>query len=297
MGRPKKVVTDDKSVTELKINAIPNIREFTIKELRKVEVPTFQRWIVEKNKVQLGQSILDVGMLRCPVIFFIKSKKAYQIIDGNHMREIITDKTNPNYKDADKISCIYQEVETETESANAFKMLNTKGKQLDWVDITNLYMFTKDGDNVYKDIWILLGNPKNLNEVRPPKGFSVPTIVEVIAGDKGKYRNGNGEFEQPRQPRKQLLSYLMAYANDHWNRSIGIDGARPNGASIIGFANYWFREQHHKNFGEADFLDLITEIFVQKSSQLESGELVINRENAGKLLHKLMQQKFQPENV
>lgn len=251
--------------------------------LGKIEVPLFQRWIVEKNKTQLKESIDEVGMLRCPVIFYVKEKDQLQIIDGNHMREIIIAKDS-GYISSDKITCIYQEVDKEIDAAKAFRFLNTKGKNLDWVDLTNLYMYVKGNGNVYESIWTLLRNPRSADEIILPKGFSVPTIVEFIAGDKEKYRNGIAEFSDPQIPRTHLLAHLMIHANNYWDSKIPKDGRRPTGAAIIGFANYWFKEKYHDRYDDNDFLTFITNIFLNKTKELESGDTVINRDNAGKLL-------------
>lgn len=260
----------------------PEVQTFTVKELKSLKVPDFQRWINESNKEELKYSINEVGILRCPIVAKVKEDGTKYIIDGNHLRLIIVeDKSN---KPTDLITCIYQEVDTYAKAAERFKMLNTKGKKLDWVDYTNLYMNIQGANSVYGDVWRIIGNPGTPEDVHVPPGFSLATIIEVLCNDKKKYREGKSEKGKNYNARKNLLNFLLQTANESWSKKFGKDGRRPTGAAIIGFMNAWFNHELHKKYEENEFLNIVNEIYEEKQDALKSGETVINRDNAGKLL-------------
>lgn len=283
----------------------PVVKEFTVAQLRDagpqngkkyfLKIPAFQRWIVPSNKTELIQSIEDIGVMRCIVIAFVEEEKQNYIIDGNHMREIIVeDKLN---KPDDKIACIYKEVGTYAEASEIFKLLNTKGKKLDWVDKTNLYTHVEGPSSIYADLWAILGNPKQPNQVNKVRGFTVPTMIEIICKDKKRYSDGEAKKTDITnyRERKMLLNFLLTHANDSWDKIFGKDGDRkPSGAAIIGAINAWFRNGWNKEYDDSDFLEIINEIYAEKQSDLKDGIFVINRDNAGKLLEDYMSKKIVP---
>jgi hypothetical protein len=264
------------------------VKKYTVKELSKVEVPGFQRWIVESNKKELESSILSVGLLRLPVIFHVKSQKKDYIIDGNHLRLAIVDTMKPS----DEVFCIYREVDFFEDAIRAFVLMNTKGKKLDLVDFTHLYKHTTDGitPNVYKQVWAFLGNPENKSQVKTHKLFSVPTIVEIIAGDKGKYINGETSIDSKNQEfyleRVALLEYLLGHSYDYFKLNLDDRGFRmPSGAAMIGFVRAWLgKEGLSKKYTKDNLLAVIVTIYKDNNKIIRNGTLTINRDNSGKLL-------------
>jgi hypothetical protein len=266
----------------------PNVRKFTVRELREeaeggiIYVPSFQRWIRDKNKSELESSILGIGLLRCPVVFYVEEYKRYMIIDGNHIREIIVE----NVPDDHEIHCIFKKVLTFNEAAKGFKLLNTKGLRLDWVDITNLYMHVLGLGSVYGDVWRIItrynSNERNFSKENL-RGFSVPTIIEFLTKSKSRYRNGDQtNTRELYNSRLKLLGHLMDYAQELWDLKLQpvIGNKRPSGTAINGFANYWFSKKMFDNYTNEDFLNFITDIYVERANEIRNTSLVILRDNA-----------------
>jgi hypothetical protein len=273
----------------------PAIKLFTKAELRNVSIPDFQRWIDEPNLRELKLSVSTIGMLRCPVIYYVKERNETYIIDGNHLRTIIVE--NDSLPENLTIACIYQEVKTFSEAAKGFKFLNTKGKALDWINITNLYMHVNidKPSCVYRDIWrLFLGSPTKESEVVSIDGFSVPTIVEFLCKNKKRYREGDAVASDTYIVRKNLLTYLTYEAtNGTWNKRFSkvlkIGGRRPSGTAINGFANYWFNKGCYTRYKEGDFINFVVDIYTNKAAELNSGKLVILRDNAYVLMKEYME--------
>lgn len=267
----------------MKKKMLTNTKVFSVKELKRLEVPSFQRWIVEKNKSELSDSIEQIGLLRCPVVCYVKSEEKNYIIDGNHIREILID----NYNPTDDVMCIYSEVNTYSDAAEVFKMLNIKGKKLDWVDITNLYMHTSVFDNnIYKQVWNLIGNPSTQKDVKQIPGFSISTIIEVLCGDKNKYKEGevNTDLIQNYVLRKNLLTYLIQEAPREWTTIFTTNNLRkPTGGAIIAFMKLWFNKGYHKKYTEEEFLTFTNGVYLELQDELKHGGLIINRDNGGVL--------------
>lgn len=264
----------------------PIVKEITVKELRKVEVPSFQRWIVEKNINQLSESINEIGLQRLPILCYVKEKKKTYIIDGNHIRTILIEKSNPlGLKDSDQIRCIWSEVNNYSDAARIFRFLNTKGKKLDWVDLTNLHMHASVTDSsIYRDMWTIFGAPENHVAMKKYKGFTTSTIINLICKDTAEYREGNGAPAENYAKRKNLLEWLLNHANNIWDEVFGETMRRPTGPAINGFANYWFSKKLFLDYSEQDFINFINEIYKENAQQLKEGTLVINRDNAGRFL-------------
>jgi hypothetical protein len=271
----------------LKSNS-PVIKGFTVKELKEIKVPQFQRWIVNSNIKQLEDSINQAGMLRCPIVCHVKSEKVNYIIDGNHMRTIIVKNNHNNTV----INCIYCEAVDYADAAEKFKLLNTKGKALDWVDLTNLYMHVHGSNSVYGDVWTIIGNPDNYFDIKKIKGFTLATIIEFLCNNKGKYRNGDmyKRLDIPKfSKRKSLLNYLLVHANTLWENVLDKHGlARPNGGAILGFQKVWFKDGYDQKYDEYEFLDIITDIFKTNSSAIKQRKISLNRDVAGTFLRSYM---------
>jgi hypothetical protein len=278
--------------TKISLSEVPNVKFFTVKQLKSeseggvIYVPPFQRWIRLKNKKELESSINLVGLLRCPVIFHVEELKRYLIIDGNHIRELIIE----SQPEENKIACIYERVGTYEEAAQAFKLLNTKGLRLDWVDITNLYMHVYGHKSVYADVWRIITRFDEKERVFSKtnlRGFSVPTIIEFLTKNKSRYREGdlNNKRDLYRS-RMLLLSHLMDYAEELWEIRLQpvIGNKRPSGTAINGFANYWFSKKMFEKYSDGDFLDFITDIYIERAEQIKNTSLVILRDNAPYLM-------------
>jgi hypothetical protein len=280
---------------DVNVDILPQTKIFTVAQLREIgegglmTVPNYQRWIRESNKKELEASIKAVGMLRSPVIHYVKQTEKYVISDGNHIRELIIDMYPLNTK----VSCIFRTAETPEEASNAFKFLNTSGRTLNWVDITNLYMHIHSHNSVYGDIWVqFLHNPKDDKAVtkKTLRGFSVPTIIEFLTKNKSQYRAGYAAKKENYEYRMVLLRHLMGYAEQEWKQKLQpiIGNKRPSGTALNGFANYWFSKGYHVTHSAGDFLDIVTEIYIKKSRELVNGTLVILRDNAGSIMRQHM---------
>ena len=264
------------------------IKMFTIKELSKVEVPDYQRWIVPSNQEEIKNSVTEVGMLRCPVIFYVKSLKKNFIIDGNHLKNVLIEIR----KRSEEIPCIYKEVQFTEDAVRAFVLLNTKGKKLDLVDFTHLYRHTTDGwePNVYKQVWAFLGNPDDKSKVKKHKLYSVPTIVEIVASNKKDYINGESSVDVKSKEnyieRVAMLEYLIANSYEYFKVNLLEKGFRmPSGAAMIGFLRYWLgKDNKSKMCTKDEFLRYIVSIYQENNRMLRAKTLVINRDNAGRLL-------------
>jgi hypothetical protein len=265
-----------------------HIKMYTVRQLQALEVPEFQRWIVSSNKNELSVSVSEVGILRCPIICHVQNESKDYIIDGNHLIRVLIEK----FPKTEKIACIYKEVETYADAAKVFKMMNTKGKKLDLIDYTNLYMHTNSDNspNVYKEVWTILGNPSSSKNVNKYPLFSIPTIVEVLAGDKNKYKNGETKVEykylENYLERCSLLNYLLHHAYLYFEKNLKVKGYKmPSGAAMIGFIRTWLgKEGFYKSHTKEEFLKFIEEIYIENSRAIELGKTVINRDNSGKLL-------------
>ena len=181
------------------------------------------------------------------------------------------------------------------DAAEQFRMLNTKGKNLDWVDVTNLYRNVYGINSVYESIWsTYLGNPSKPEDVVCFKGFTLSTIIEFLVGsDKRKYREGFWKVTQyPDQfiYKKNLLSFLINNSYSEWNKQ-KLE-LKPSGSAILGFAKVWFGNKLYNKYPEAAFLQWITVIFQQHQQGLKKGSVVINRDNAGKLLKDYLSVNF-----
>lgn len=274
---------------------IPTPQLLTIAHLRdNIQVPEFQRWIVETNIKALTESISEVGVLRYPVVYYCEDSKKEFIIDGNHIRTILINPKN-GYKDEDKVPVVYKVVPTFKDAIQGFKNLNTKGKPLDMVDVTKMYVDVNiDGPSIYKDVWAMMGNPKDADEVRKVKGFTVRTIIEFLIGHGGikssQYKNGDitsKHFEKYYSERKMLLNYLLQYANDSWKSRFVARGLRqPTGTAICGFAKYWFNNELHKksDHWEHLFLNAVNNIYEEYSEGINNNTLLITRESAGPIM-------------
>lgn len=259
---------------------ISYVKSFKVSDLRKLYVPSFQRWLVESNLDELRDSVKTVGVLRSLLIARIKDKKNDYIIDGNHLRTILLENIyeEENFE-SKEIPCIYIEVDNLRDAAQAFQYLNTKGRKLGWVDITNLYKEVCGPVSVYYDIWMnFFGNPTKQSEVKRVRGFSHPTIIEILCPDKNKYRNGLATKDTTYHIRKELLTYLFENAPKQWDEIFAYS-PRPTGAAIIGYINYWVRNGYHKKYSKEQFLDEINEIYFDNADRIKNG-LIINRDNA-----------------
>lgn len=271
-------------MSKKKTKLVPNTKVFKVKDLRNMEVPDFQRWIVERNLKELKSSIEEIGLLRCPVVVYVKEEKKNFIIDGNHIRTILIE----NNSDDSEVTCIYREANDLYEAAVIFRLLNIRGKKLDWVDITNLYMHTSiEKDSIYKIVWNFLGNPNSPGEVKRAAGFSVPTIIEMLCGSKPRYKEGKSTTNDVSHfvLRKNLLSFLMYNAPEVWRREFENKSLKkPSGGSIIGFANYWFKNKLHETNNEEGFLRIVNDICKKYSKDITSGKIILSRDNAGRYM-------------
>jgi len=284
------------------LGARPEIKRFTkakLRELIKTEnLPVWQRWKVEKNVKDLSKSIRESGSLRLPIVEKLMSEKGREIlIDGRHLVEAYC--LDESISDEQEFECIFKVVLNMTEAARDFRNLNTTGKQLDWVDITHLYMHAhKEKGNVYEIIWNhFFKNPSNLKDVKNvlPRGFSVSTIIEFLVSNKDAYRKGeateSGEFYE----RRDLLEYLMSNVESVWEKEFPSEkkGIPPNGAAILEFANYWFSSGVYKKHSNEDFLRFANEIFLENQAGLKSRTVAIYRDTAKSLMRKHLKKQVQ----
>ena len=263
----------------------PKIKPLSKAQLAQVKEPSFQRWLVEKNLKELQKSIEESGILRVPVIAFIKSENIEIILDGNHLRNIFLQ--DERYKDDDVFSCIYCEYQSMSEAGIAFCNLNTKGKQLDLIDICNLHMhISKEKNSVYEIIWdVFLKNPSKLADIEFKTGFKMPTIVEILCKNKTDFRLGHAKKGEDFIPRKNLLQHLIDEAPSSWDDNFNNKGLKaPTGAAIVGFVTYWFSRKKHKDYSETEFLQFVNEVYLKHQDELQTRRLTINRDNAGALM-------------
>ena len=263
----------------------PEIKVLTKKQLIKLKTPLFQRWIVEQNIIELQQSIEESGFLRLPIICHVKNDGETILIDGNHLVRVI--ERDERYSMDDKFSCIYTEAENLSEAGEMFKNLNTKGRRLDWIDITNLYMhLNNERNNIYEVIWhSFLNNPQQLKDCQFKSGFKIATIIEFLCKDKVKFRSGDATRGTDFIGRKNLLHYLISATPLIWQEKFTDKGLiAPNGGAIIGAANWWFSNKLHMKYEESFFLEAINSIFLDNNDLLKSRKLTINRDNGAALL-------------
>lgn len=276
-----------------KTNIEQSFKKFSINELKKVTVPPFQRWIIEQNKKDIHNSVEKYGLLRCPVICFIKETGENVIIDGNHLRLSLIDA----YIDDVDITCIYKEVNNTLEGRDIFRILNSIGRRLEHPDITNLHMHTSaSSGSIYRDIWTIIGNPTDIKSIKTVETFSLATIISVLAQDKESYRLGEGLKKTNYVNRKFLLNYLIEEVDTgSWGKKFNDKKIKPNGGAMISFINVWFGQKYFERCGDHPdemFLDIIVEIYTTYRSHLKSGILKIGKDNAGKILQTYVQENY-----
>jgi hypothetical protein len=285
-----------------------------------INVPKWQRWVNEHNIESLINSILAIGIQRTPNIGLIKDTNTLICNDGNHLRlALLKLVLNKHMSLSDKIPCVYTEYATKQDAAKAFATLNTTGKVLDLTDITHLWMHIYGQGSVYYDIWYtIFGNPSN-KPVTLPKGFTVATAIEFIAGDKSEYFGGKTQAVSQKLPsyvseysqKLGLFSFMITgdYATLFWENALvnlpiklgkRNTTIRPNGPVILGFAKSWFsRKQKPYNHPlfianpNQAFLDVTRDIYLHYGNQIAQGIFYLGRDNAKKVMDEWLLNKYQ----